>query len=227
MNSHQYQISTLQCILLAISLLLALPVSANENKLWLSGVANIWKSENHKTKLSIYGEARTAIEVNEYNGFFWGPIVRHQLNKYINIGGAYKFINLKGSQGLGSHNNLNRFELEISPSYSFGQYKIGMRNRIEVIKDDGEPDKIRLRHRLQFSKVLAGNTIIKSIFIKHEMIYIYKASRADLDQYRFIPLGLKWKISNHVFTTNFMIKRKYKSQGEDTTSYILGLNYSF
>jgi len=223
MNNHQYHLSSLHCILLAVSMFLALPVSANENEVWLSGVANIWKSENHKTKLSIYGETRTAMQINEYKGFFWGPIVRHQLNKYINIGGAYKFIILKKSPG--TYNNLNRFELEITPSYSFGQYKIGMRNRIEVIKDDGQPDKIRLRHRLQFSKTFTGNTIIKSIFMKHEMIYRYKDGHSDLDQYRFIPLGIKWKISNHAFNTNLIIKRNNNSQG--TTNYILGINYLF
>jgi hypothetical protein len=223
MNRYKYKTSTLQCILLAISMLLVFPVSATEKNLWFSSVANIWKSENHKTKLSLYGEARASIEVDEYNGFFLGPIIRHQLNKYINIGGAYKFINLKDNQG--TYKNLNRFELEITPSLSFGEYKVGMRSRIEVIKDDGQDDKIRLRHRLQFSKALSGNTIIKSIFMKHEMIYIYKSGQSDLNQYRFIPIGIKWKISNHVFSTNFMIKRKNNSEG--TTSYILGVNYLF
>jgi hypothetical protein len=208
--------------LLAISIVLVLPASANENKLWLSSVANLWKSENNITKLSLYGEVRTATDITQYNGFFWGPIVRHQLNKYVNIGGAYKFINLRNSEG--SYKNLNRFELEISPSYSFGEYSLGLRSRIELIKDDGQDDKVRLRHRLQLSKSLQGN-IIKSIFMKHEMIYIYKAGQSDFDQYRFIPIGVKWKISSHNFSTNFMITRKNNAQG--TTSYILGLNYTF
>ena len=184
--------------------------------------AGNWKSENNITKLSLYGEVRTATDITQYNGFFWGPIVRHQLNKYVNIGGAYKFINLRNSEG--SYKNLNRFELEISPSYSFGEYSLGLRSRIELIKDDGQDDKMRLRHRLQLSKSLQGN-IIKSIFMKHEMIYIYKAGQSDLDQYRFIPIGVKWKISSHNFSTNFMITRKNNAQG--TTSYILGLNYTF
>jgi hypothetical protein len=202
------------------------PLAANESKLWLSSTAKVWQSDDHNTGVLMYGEVRGASDFSEYNGFFWGPIVRHQLNKHLNIGGGYKFINIKSSQG--DFNNLNRMELEFTPSFSFGdmsQYKLALRNRVEVIKDHGKEDKVRLRHRLTFNKKYAGNGIINSLFMSHELIYIHKGGHSNLDQYRFIPLGIKLNILEQRFNGFFMIQRKNNSQGD--TNYILGLSYFF
>ena len=217
---------TVPIILMIISFIWSPLLAANESQLWLSSTANLWKSKSGNTKALFYGEVRNSLDFKESASIFFGPIVKYQLNENVDVGGAYKFLNTQ--DGRNKRNNRSRIELEITPYFSFGdlyQYKLALRNRIEVIKDTGANDVVRQRHKFTLNKSYPNNRIIKSLFSSQEFIYIYKDGRSDLNQYRFIPFGAKLNVFNQKINAFLMIQRINNKDGDK--NYILGLSYVF
>ncbi|MCJ8273529.1 MAG: DUF2490 domain-containing protein [Psychrosphaera sp.] len=225
--------SILRFLAVTMACVFCIPAMADDGQVWLSGAKKLWQSDNKATKVILYGEMRTADNFADISGVFWGPIVRHKINPYLAVGGAYKFINLPKS---GGQVNLNRWEFEVTPGFSFGsdsQFKVALRNRFEVITDKGKANKNRLRHRLTLSKSIKNSEHFKGIYTSHELIYITNGTvtidgvtsdrSSHLDQYRLTPLGVKLKHFN--LKLFYMINRKNNAAGD--YNHVLGLNFSF
>ena len=213
-------------IILIISYTIPFSALADDNQAWLSLTNKVWQSEDKKTKIVVYAEGRTKNGVDTINGLFIGPIIRHQLNPYINVGWGYKFLKLKNSDD--KYVNKQRLEVEVTPSYSFGdldQYKVDLRNRVEIITRSGEQNTIRLRHRLTFNKKLSGDGLVKDLYASNELIYKVINGQPELNQIRFIPLGTKLKIAGKSFKLFYMYKRNYTDPR--TINHAFGLSFSF
>ncbi|PAJ75207.1 hypothetical protein CJF42_06035 [Pseudoalteromonas sp. NBT06-2] len=200
---------------------------ADDKQLWLSANNKVWQSEDKASQVTLYKEMRISKDVSDVTGFFLGPILRHKLNDYLKIGGAYKFINIRGNDG--HHNNLNRWEIEFTPNFFVDNdnlYKLSLRNRLELITQSGASDKKRLRQRLMLTKKFTNNRYLKSMFVSHELINVIKYDNTQLEQYRFVPLGLKFKLTeDYNLNVFYMLKRSNKE--DKNYNHILGLNLSF
>lgn len=223
--ARQHSIRWASLLVLVVHFLLSASVWADDSELWVSGNYRFWQSEDKQTKASFYSEARFQDDMGSLYGAFAGPTLRHNVNRYLQAGAAFKFITFRNGSGV--FDPRTRIELELTPKFRFGkkeQYQISLRNRFELFHNKGVDDIRRLRYRLEFSRNIDGNELINGIYTSQEWVYRRTDGSYGLNQYRFIPIGLKLKpSSDYSMKVFYMLYRR----NSGLYSHNLGMSFSF
>ncbi|MCY7295758.1 DUF2490 domain-containing protein [Alteromonas sp. a30] len=206
---------------------------AHSNELWVSVKKEVWDNaevgEASNTAIYLYSEIRQREQERQIYGAFNGVVLRHNINPFLQIGAGIKYITFRSERG--GFDPRFRTELEVTSSTLIGDgepIKLSLRNRWELFKNRGKKDVNRLRHRIQLQGHLRADYGLHGWFMSHELIYTQERGAYHFQQYRFTPLGLKFKPSESVRADLFyMITRHYVGQSEDGYVHVLGLNVTF
>ncbi len=120
----------------------------------------------------------------------------------------------------------HRFEFEVNPHATLRNgTTIHMRNRLELIKRQhtNPLDKI-LRHRLQFVFPVKSRRLL-SFECSDEIHYEINIGR--FTQNRFIPLGVKIKMNQHLTILPYVMIRNFRTEGVWFRSIVFGSNLLF
>lgn len=189
---------------------------------WSQYSFRLWQTNN--LKLDFYAEARMADDASHLAGYFTGPRLGYQLAPNLSMALAFKRIDLDGAdRGPGGQALDGRTELEISPRFRLSErWRFDSRHRVEALHFEQKSDTVRLRHRLRFTRSLARGPGSEDgggftqLFVSNELFHVDEGDFgwSDLAENRFVPLGGRWRFSEHLsIDVFFLVRHRQRSDG--------------
>ena len=152
-----------------------------------------------------------------------GPRVKYKLFQNLDVGCSYRYF------ALTEREDAMRAEIELTPHKSLtDNFKVDLRNRYECFFLPVANTSIqRMRHRLRLTQALELGGL-QGIFTSHEVFYRIDQQSSGLHRNSFIPLGLKFAISEKVkLDFYYLWEQTYAQNDREHTNHILALALYF
>ena len=152
-----------------------------------------------------------------------GPRVKYKLFENLDLGCSYRYFSLTDRE------DTMRTEIELSPHKNLTEnFKVDLRNRYECFFiPDSNSSVQRMRHRLRMTQALEFGGL-KEFFTSHEVFYRIDQQSSGLHRNSFIPLGLKFEISEKVkLDFYYLWEQTYGQNDREHTNHILALAFYF
>jgi predicted porin len=177
-------------------------------------------------RLSISEELRTNSNASETDQFFTDLGVSYKFNKYVSVGGYYRFIKKRETKE--DFYSRNRFYGELELSYPFNRFEVSYRYRFQRQKNkyaEDEEDKNPIlinRHKLGLSYNIKGVKLSPSIFYERFYRLKYTTSYYPTDVRYGIDLNYRFN-KKHAISLGYLIDKDIDRK--EKFLYALTLNY--
>jgi hypothetical protein len=167
--------------------------SVDDVQAWLGLNTILW--QKGKWNFTFWSEIRIEEDLSTSQGYFVGPGTRFRAFRNLDLEFATILL---GMQSLDL--DLLRYQLAMTPHFSVGKRgHFFFRSRMEWIRGDLTLD--RMRHRLLFYFEVRNTGPLVGYFFSDE--FFYNWNEWDINQNRFVPLGLVWKTSPQSLVTTY------------------------
>ncbi len=181
-----------------------------------------------KIKLDISEELRTISNASISDQFFTDLGISYKFNKYVSLGGYYRFIKKREKDD--NFHTRNRFYGELQLSFPFKQFELEYRFRfqrqVNEYFEDIEDDKPILynRHKIELSYNIPNFKLTPSF--SYERFYRLKYVNSYFaDNVRY-GIGLNYKFNKkHLVSVSYLINKDLYPK--EKYLYILSLGYKF
>ena len=148
------------------------------------------------------------------------------LNRFLRTGVNYTFLPTRGSEG-DDFIDQHRVELEFTPRWPINdRLTLDLRNRLEIRWIEGfSGTNERVRNRLGVSYELRNTGLLHSIFATEEIFY--PLADAELTQNRLTPIGLRFRLNEHVGFSTYYMLQSIKRAGDWNNAHVIGTQFLF
>ncbi len=175
---------------------------------WLGVNTVFWTQDQGKWNLSFWVEARFRDNVSEPLGYFAGPGAHIRAHKNLDLGLAARFILFKAEP---DDLELVRYQFAVTPHFQLSRNtRLRFRNRAEWFTSKGDILRTRMRHRIRLIWPVHDMGPLVAVYASEEILYNW--GEWKLNQNRFIPLGLVWKLSEHTRLSTFYMMQYIQSR---------------
>lgn len=202
-------------------------IVTHDLELWPS--VKLEKAWDNGLAVSLEQEFRLGHNVSEVNKYFTQVGVEYEVNKYVAIGGAYRFIKNRNNDDV--FEKQHRLFADLSLSYKFGKLGIGYRLRYQnqddsfIASSDGDTPQGDIRNRIKLKYKIKKLNLTP--FIGAELYRAYeKGESAFFSKVRY-TIGTGYDFEKAGKINLFYRIQKELNVEEPKTRYILGLGYSY
>ncbi len=177
-----------------------------------------------------YSEFRVMDDVSEIRLWYNSQRLQFDVVPHLKFGLNYTYLESRGRSKknvLGRFNNQHRFELEANPYFNLtNNLKVLNRNRLEFRWIDNKgSDNTRFRQRWELRYQIQNIPFINYIYTNSE--YFFDLSQRDINQNRWIPVGVEIPIMNNLAINLFYMIQSNKNGGDWSSNQIFGTYLSY
>lgn len=187
---------------------------------WLWQDVTYWQDE--RTRLHVF-----FFEAFEEAGapsiLMASPRLKHRPLPWLEWGAGFSLLRLQNGGSVEGVFNQERPEFELNPLLNLGpHWRLHFRNRAELRWKEwqGEP-RLRLRHRLQFTRDLSGLGPLQAVYFSNE--WLIELDRGDWTENRWVPLGLSFRLTDKVGLDLFHMVRSFRQDDGWNHDHVAGV----
>jgi len=166
-------------------------------------------------------EARFYQDSRELLQYRLTPRLVVDANRYLRATLGYTYLPTRSSDS-DEFIDQHRMELEVTPRWPVtDRLTLDLRNRLEIRWIEGRSGaNERLRHRLGASYRIRDTGLFRSVFAGDEVFFDF--DRGDVTQNRLTPLGLRFRLSEHVGFNVYYMLQSQQARGKWSHAHVLG-----
>jgi hypothetical protein len=199
-----------------------IPYIGNAQELWAGGSLKIDLKKGFSAEMA--SQVRAAQGLSKYNGYYGEAGLAYKINKYLELGGKYRYTNKAGHHDSEIRPINNRERLTADLTVDFGK-SLAFKNRIryQYVKErntDNKYNYIRNKASLKYSLHKLAEP-----YIEGELFYRLD-QKNELRAFRYTT-GLDSNINKHLSVKNFFRVEKEINTNFPGKYYIFGIMFTY